>query len=217
MRIITLSALTLGSLAFIGCEDPADSVPAATVVDETAAPAAAETATARESLTLSPEQTTIAWVGSKVTGSHDGGFRQFAGTIDFNPAAPEQSRIEVTIQADSLFSDNEDLTAHLKSGDFFGVEEFPEARFESTSIRAGGDGNATHTITGRLTMHGQTQTISFPANVTIDASEVRARSEFSIDRQQFGMVYPGRADDLIRDRIVIKLDLRAPRPSNQPT
>lgn len=216
MRTITLTALTLGSLSLVACEDPADSVPAATVVDETPATPTAETASAREALTLSPDHTTIAWVGSKVTGSHDGGFRQFSGTIDFDPAAPERSTINVTIQTDSLFSDNDDLTAHLKSGDFFGVEEFPEARFESTAIRVGGDGNATHTLTGRLTMHGRTQTISFPATVTVEPGEVRARAEFSIDRQQFGMVYPGRADDLIRDRVVIKLDLRAPR-SSQPS
>lgn len=204
-------------LALVGCEDPADSVPAAEVTESPSAaapeaPAAeAPAAAAIETLALSPERTTIAFVGSKVTGSHDGGFRDFTGSIAFDPAAPERSRIEVTIQTASLFSDNEDLTAHLKSGDFFGVEAFPTARFESTEIRAGGDGNATHTITGQLSLHGQTQTITFPATVNVTDSAVTATSEFSIERQQFGMVYPGRADDLIRDRVVIKLNLSAPR------
>ncbi|MCB9612447.1 MAG: YceI family protein [Sandaracinus sp.] len=204
-------------LALVGCEDPADSVPAAEVArsaaTETPSAAPAAEAAATETLTLSPTQTTVAFVGSKVTGSHDGGFRDFTGTIAFDPAAPERSRIEVTIQTASLFVDNDDLAEHLKSPDFFAVEQFPTARFESTEIRAGGEGNATHTITGRLTLHGQTQTIAFPANVTVSDESVRATSEFSIDRTQFGMVYPGRADDLIRDRVVIKLDLTAPRAS----
>jgi polyisoprenoid-binding protein YceI len=214
MRSIVFFALVTGLL---GCEDPADSVPAAEVAaSETAAAvtAAAEAtapAASVETLALSPERTTIAFVGSKVTGSHDGGFRDFTGSIAFDPSAPERSRIEVTIQTASLFADNDDLTTHLKSAEFFGVEEFPTARFESTEIRAGGEGNASHTITGRLTLHGQTQTIAFPANVTVASDSVRATSEFSIDRTQFGMVYPGRADDLIRDRVVIKLDLTAPR------
>ncbi len=227
--LITLSLV----LALVGCEDPADSVPAAEVQPSAEAPSrpsaeapsaeapsaegaagatgATGAAAAVETLALSPERTTIAFVGSKVTGSHDGGFREFSGTIAFDPGAPERSRIDVTIQTASLFSDDEDLTAHLKSPDFFAVEQFPTARFESTEIRAGGEGNASHTITGRLTLHGQTQTISFPASVTVSDAEVRAQSEFSIDRTQFGMVYPGRADDLIRDRVVIKLDLTAPR------
>ena len=206
-------------LALVGCEDPADSVPAAEVTESPSAMAEAPAAPAAEApapaaietLALSPAQTTIGFVGSKVTGSHDGGFREFAGTIAFDPSAPERSRIEVTIQTASLFSDNEDLTTHLKSPDFFGVEEFPTARFESTEIRAGGEGNATHTITGQLTLHGQTQTITFPATVNVTDAAVTATSEFSIERQQFGMVYPGRADDLIRDRVVIKLSLTAPR------
>ena len=203
------------SLGLFGCDDPADDVSAATVV-EGAASAETETPEAEatvepETLTINEDNSSIGFVGSKVTGSHEGGFRDFEGTIAYNPEDATQSTINVTIQTASLFADDERLTNHLKSDDFFNVEAIPTATFTSSSITEGGEGDATHTITGVLNLHGQEQTIQFPATVNVSDSEVRATSEFSIDRTDFGMVYPGMQDDLIRERVVIKLDLRAPR------
>lgn len=211
MRTPTLLILACG-LA-LACDDPADEVASANVVDEAETPTEAPPPSnaTREHLRIKNDISTVAFTGSKVTGSHEGGFRDFAGTIEFDPATPTNSEVDVTIQTASVFTDTDDLTEHLKTDEFFNVAEIPTARFETTSIRAGGEGAATHTLTGRLTLHGQTQTIEVPATVTVTANEVRAASEFSIDRTDFGMVYPGRADDLIRDRVVIKFDLRAPR------
>ena len=70
---------------------------------------------------------------------------------------------------------------------------------------------ATHTITGNLTLRGVTKTISFPANVTVAANAVTAKAEFALPRLQFGIAYAGKADDLIRDNVIIKLDVTAPR------
>jgi len=222
--LLALSSLSFGAVA---CEDPADEVSAAAVVDEsensaenaaentaenTETPEApAEEAPAQESLAFSNDGSTIGFVGSKVTDSHEGGFREFAGTIAFSAADPTASQIEVTIQMASTFADDDRLANHLKDADFFNVAEFPTASFRSASIAAGGEGDATHTITGTLNLHGQEQTIRFPATVTVSDAEVAASAEFSINRQDFGINYAGMADDLIRDRVVIKLDLHAPR------
>ncbi len=215
--------LALSSLSFAACEDPADEVSAAAVVDESeneaaaeneAAPdeeAPAEAPAAQESLAFSNDGSTVGFVGSKVTDSHEGGFREFAGTIAFSPSDPTASQIEVTIQMASTFADDDRLANHLKDADFFNVAQFPTASFRSSSIAAGGEGAATHTITGTLNLHGQEQTIRFPATVTVSDAEVAATAEFSINRQDFGINYAGMADDLIRDRVVIKLDLHAPR------
>jgi polyisoprenoid-binding protein YceI len=108
-------------------------------------------------------------------------------------------------------SDQEKLTGHLKSGDFFDVEKFPKATFTSTEIKPGGAGGATHTITGNLELHGVKKSISFPAKVTVDASAVKADAEFVINRKDFGLVYPGKPDDLIKDEVLIKLHVTAPR------
>ena len=66
-------------------------------------------------------------------------------------------------------------------------------------------------ITGDLTLHGVTKRISFPATVAVSDAQVQASSEFSINRKDFGINYPGMQDDLIRDLVVIKLSLALPR------
>jgi polyisoprenoid-binding protein YceI len=210
---VTLLLLTLG-VAISGCKDPGAKVTPAVVESppETKTEPAAggePAAKAAASLAINPSNSKIAFVGAKVTRSHDGGFTDFAGKVDL--AEPvEQSQIEVTIQTVSLYADEEKLTKHLKSPDFFDVEKFPTATFRSTEIRKEGAG---HTITGDLTLHGVTKRISFPATIEVTNSAVNANAEFSLNRQDFGIAYAGMPDDLIRDLVVIKLSLGLQRQS----
>lgn len=208
---LMLGGALLGT-SLVGCDDPADDVAAASTVQpsEPAAETPAAENAAAETLNFSNEGSSVGFVGSKVTGSHEGGFNEFAGTIEFNPADATASQIEVTIQTASLFADDERLTGHLKDADFFNVDAIPTATFRSTSIVAGAEG-ATHTVTGALNLHGQENTISFPATVVVTDGAVAATAEFSINRSEFGMSYPGMEDNLIRERVVIKLNISAPR------
>jgi polyisoprenoid-binding protein YceI len=66
-------------------------------------------------------------------------------------------------------------------------------------------------ITGDLTLHGVTKRVSFPATISVSDVRVDANAEFSINRQDYGITYPGMPDDLIRDLVVIKLSLQLPR------
>ncbi len=203
--------LSLGLLALAGCKNPADSAPRADV-KEAAAPTEAEAPkTGHEPLPISAEQSKVEFIGAKVTGKHDGGFKNFSGTMHFDPENIEASRIEVDIDMTSIWSDNDKLTEHLKSGDFFLVTEHPKAKFVSTSIKEGGDGEATHTITGNLTLRGVTKEIAFPARVEVGADALRAQTEFSLPRKQFGVAFEGKPDDLIRDDVLVRLDVLAPR------
>ena len=128
-------------------------------------------------------------------------------------ASGSVAAVELTVQTASLFADNDDLTEHLKSDDFFGVETHPEATFETTGIESGSDEEgATHTVTGNLALHGQTKTIRFPATIRSEGDGIRAEAEFSIDRQDYGITYPGLPDDLIRDGVVIRFAIHA-RPT----
>jgi polyisoprenoid-binding protein YceI len=171
--------------------------------------AAAPGGEATNSLAINPSNSKIEFVGAKVTASHDGGFTDFAGKVAL--AEPiENSQIELTLQTASLYADKEKLTKHLKSPDFFDVGKFPTATFRSTGIKKEGAG---HTITGDLTLHGVTKSISFPATISVSDVRVDAKAEFSINRQDFGIAYPGMPDDLIRDLVVIKLSLGLPRQS----
>jgi len=80
---------------------------------------------------------TIGFVGSKVTGSHNGGFKLFKGTFEVVPANLESSKITAEIDTTSIFTDNDGLTNHLKSPEFFDVAKFPTSNFVSTGIEAG--------------------------------------------------------------------------------
>ncbi len=66
---------------------------------------------------------------------------------------------------------------------------------------------ATHTVEGTLDLHGTTKSISFPATVALDASSAKGKAEFTINRKDFGIVYPGMPDDLIKDEVLLKIDL----------
>lgn len=210
----TLAAFAL-ILVVAGCApNPAQNVPPAQVNTpapaSTEAPMAAGTETpAGEAVryTIAPDTSKVEWVGSKVTRSHEGGFKKFAGEISVVGGDAEKSAVNVDIENDSLFADDEDLAGHLKSEDFFDVAKFPKSTFKSTRIAKKGEG---YEMTGDLTMHGVTKSITFPANITVAPEEVTSKAEFAINRMDFGIKYPGKPDDLIRKEVVIKLDLKAP-------
>ena len=210
--------LVLASTVFLAaCEDPAANKPKATTANSTTtnsaanAPATNATATGT-ALPISPENSKIEFTGSKVTGKHDGGFKQFSGTIDLAGNKPEDSKVSVEIDMTSVFTDADGLTDHLKTADFFDVAKYPKASFVSTKIvpdTAKGANN--YTVTGDLEMHGTKKAVTFPAAITINDSAVEVKSEFAINRKDFGIIYAGKTDDLIRDDVVLRLDLKAPR------
>lgn len=219
-------SLLILTLLLMGCaQNPADNAPAARVDTPGATPAAtapagtpAATPAAGETpaagtaavsgarYAFDPQTSKIAWKGSKVTRTHDGGFRAFSGEVGLVDDDPTKSSVHVEIQADSIFADDPKLTEHLKSPDFFDVNQFPTASFHSTSIAKAGEG---YEVTGDLTMHGVTKTVTFPAQITTTADGVNARAEFAINRKDWGIVYPGMANDLIRDEVVMILDIQA--------
>lgn len=159
---------------------------------------------------INPEHSKIEFVGSKVTGSHNGSFQKFSGEINYT-GDPTTSRVSISMDANSLTTDDPKLTEHLKTADFFDVAKFPQAKFESTAIKPGGDKGASHTVTGNLTLHGVTKSVTFPATIAATADAVTVNSDFAINRKDFGINYAGAADNLIRDDVVLKLTIHAPK------
>jgi polyisoprenoid-binding protein YceI len=184
-----------------GCSDPSEGVHRTSG----AAPQQLAAGTTAGTDYVISEESKIGFVGSKVTGSHDGGFNQFEGTIrvaDGKIVGTPEIKIDLT----SIWSDNDRLTGHLKSADFFEVEKYPISTFTVTSVVPSGSG---HTVTGNLDLHGVSKSISFPATIQVTDEEVTVKAEFAINRKDFNINYSGRADDLIRDNVVIRLDLKA--------
>ena len=203
-------------LALTGCEDPAKDKSKATV--SSAAPVAEAKGAAKtvpaaateDYLTIDPTSSTVSFVGSKVTGNHPGKFNTFSGTVALVNGKPEGGKVKVEIDLASAKTDDEKLDGHLKSPDFFDVAKFPKATFTSTEIKAGGDKGATHTITGDARSARREEDHLLPGHHHRRRRLGHARrAEFTINRKDFGIVYPGMANDLIRDDVVIKLSLKA--------
>jgi polyisoprenoid-binding protein YceI len=150
----------------------------------------------------------IGFTGKKVTGAHTGGFGTFSGEVRLGKD-PAHSSVTLSIDMASTTSDNEKLTGHLKSPDFFDAATFPQATFTSTSITAGGEGGATHTVKGNLSLRGVTKNVAFPATLTLSPDRVTLKASFALDRKAFNINYPGKANDLIKDHVDLFLDVVA--------
>lgn len=83
-----------------------------------------------------------------------GSFNEFEGRGYFDAADPSRSKLQVTIKAASIDTRNADRDAHLRSNDFFDMDNYPEIGFVSTSVEALDD--TTYQVTGDLTIKGVT-------------------------------------------------------------
>ena len=114
-----------------------------------------------------------------------GGFTDFQGYVVVDPASSQMTSMVVDIRVDSLWTEFVNLTTHLKNEDFFNVPSFPNARFESTEITSNADGVCS--VTGNLTLHGETAPVTFNGEFKMEDGALMFRSRFSIDRSDFGM------------------------------
>jgi polyisoprenoid-binding protein YceI len=211
-RLVGMAVVSSAVLALVACKNPAKDKPEAKVTAPAPEAAVAPSPAGGppvEQLALNSENTKVTFVGAKVTGRHDGGFRNVRGIIELSPTQPTATRLDVEIDATSIWTDTDKLTAHLKSPDFFDVEKFPQIKFTSTAITSTAPGQ--YNITGNLEFHGVKKTITFPATVAITPDQVQFKSEFSLNRKEFGLMYTGARDDLIRDDVLIRLEGKVPR------
>jgi polyisoprenoid-binding protein YceI len=195
-----------------GCGNPADKVAKATISADASGASSAAAASPAASLgearsyIFGPENSTISFVGSKVTGHHDGGFKKFSGELKTQGNKLANTGNKVEIDTTSIWTDTDRLTGHLKTKDFFDVAQFPTSTFETVSIS---DNGTNSTVTGKLTLHGITKEISFPATIKVGPDSVDVDAQFAINRLDFDIKFKGMPNDLIRNDVVLKLKVRA--------
>jgi len=155
----------------------------------------------------------VTWTGRKVSATHTGNVAIKSGSLIVAGGKIAGGNFVAdlsTINTTDLQGEYKGkLEGHLKSPDFFDVAQFPEASFEITGVtNDSGAGNAT--ISGNLTMRGVTKNITFPATVTeVTETSVKATADFNVLREDWGLVYPGMADDLISKEFNLKIELVA--------
>ena len=206
MGLGRLAMVLTGLVLVAGCGNPATNKSQAVTGEAQQAPSAPPAGA--QTYVITPENSKIEFVGSKVTGSHNGSFQKFSGEVHYTGDVTT-SHVTITMETDSLTTDTPDLTKHLKTADFFDVAKYPQAKFESTAIKTGGDKGASHTITGNLTLHGATKSVTFPATIAVAPDAITVDSTFAINRKDFGINYAGAKDNLIRDDVVMTLKIKA--------
>jgi polyisoprenoid-binding protein YceI len=225
MRNVLIAGLALGLAACSTPEidnapkatvaEPAAEAPAEAPAEQPAAEAPAEqpaaggeaAAAPAGALSLDAAQSAVGFFGAKVTGSHNGGFKGFTGSMSMADGKP--ATLVVDVDTTTLWADHPKLQGHLASPDFFDTAQFPTAKFEATGFEAG-EGNA-WTVKGNLTMHGVTKEVSFPATIEAGDASVTATTKFQINRHDWGISYAGKPDDLIKDEVALDLKLVFPK------
>jgi polyisoprenoid-binding protein YceI len=150
---------------------------------------------ADDTFKLSGQNTKVAFIGTKPNGKHEGGFKTIKGTITMKENDPTTAVFKVDIDLNSMFTDNPQLTNHLKSPDFFNVRRNATGKFVSTKVTKKDDG---FEVSGKLTMNGVTKEVSFPATIEATSQEFKLDSEFDINRNTWNIGKRGGVDDLVK-------------------
>lgn len=168
---------------------------------------------------LDPATSVITWTGKKVTGQHHGTIKLKGGqvTLEHGQIASGQVQVDMpTIANDDLTNpvDNGKLVGHLKSADFFDVEQHPVATFTITEVNTLPAGRtATHEIIGELTIKGITHPVTVPATVTLQDGKAQAKGAVEVDRTRWdvrygsGKFFDNLGDKMIYDTFTLDLDL----------
>jgi len=148
-----------------------------------------------------------------------GRFNDFEGTISVDKEKPAESSVTFKIKAESIDTGNERRDGHLRSPDFFDVENHPEITFESTRVEPKG-GDLYH-VTGNLTMHGVTKEITLPVQFLGSTAGMGGREtagfeiETTLDRKDYGLVWNRDLDQgglLLGDEVKVRIGIEAGPP-----
>jgi polyisoprenoid-binding protein YceI len=151
-----------------------------------------------------------------------GRFKDFDGSIKYDPKNPAASSVNFTIQAASIDTDNPDRDNHLRGDDFFSVEKFPTLTFSSTSVKAV-DAD-TLEVTGELTMKGVTKKVTVPVEFlgslkTPRGEKAGFETAFKLDRKEYGIIWNRALDAggaVLGDDVKINISIEADRQAEQP-
>jgi polyisoprenoid-binding protein YceI len=144
-----------------------------------------------------------------------GSIKDFAGTAHVDTTEPANSVVNLTIKAASVDTGVADRDGHLRSGDFFDVESYPEITFASTAVSREGD---SWTITGDLTIKGVTKPVTVTFQSTGSARDpfgnlrVGFEGSTTISRKEWGLTYNAALETggfLVSDTVKLDFDISA--------
>ncbi|HUO70049.1 MAG TPA: YceI family protein [Solirubrobacteraceae bacterium] len=148
-----------------------------------------------------------------------GEFTDFEGTLEIGEDL-SNARAYGTVKVESVDTNEPQRDAHLRSPDFFDADQYPELRFESTSIEALDEDS--YRITGRLTIHGITNEIVLHAEAQGTDTDPWGNERLGLEvigqlsRGDYGMTFNqalGSGNMLVADKVKLVLDISAVKQS----
>lgn len=206
-RFIAVFAICLGFFAAScsqGVEgEAADVKEAVETVDATPA--------SSTSVDVNLEASQVFWEGSKLMGdSHSGFFKLKSGSLEIDNGTLVGGTFDIDISSLTVTDlkageGKEKLEGHLANEDFFKADVYPTSKFEITGVEPlEGVEDASHKISGNLTLLDVTKNVSFNANVAITDAGISAETPaFTINRTDFGMKYGStQLESVAKDRAI---------------
>jgi polyisoprenoid-binding protein YceI len=128
--------------------------------------------------------------GAPVTGT----FAKFDGTINFDPKHLDDCKVKINVDMNSLSTSYNDLTATLKTPDWFNIKLFPQAVFEASKFEKTGENQ--YVAKGKLTIRNKTLPVtlnftaeqSTPDSAVIKGSTVLERTAFGVGQGEWSSV-----------------------------
>ncbi|MED4600808.1 YceI family protein [Paenibacillus validus] len=145
-----------------------------------------------------------------------GAFHSFEAQIEADPEDLTSADIQLQVDLSSIDTRNNDRDNHLRSADFFDIEQHPKLTFQSTQITKTGDGE--YDVTGNLTLHGVTRSETF--SVTFEGAgkdpwgneKVGFSGQGKLKRSDYGLTYNAVLETggvLIGDEVKFTIEIEA--------
>jgi polyisoprenoid-binding protein YceI len=145
-----------------------------------------------------------------------GSFSGLSGVLHLDETDYTHSTVEATIAIASLKTGDDQRDAHLKSADFFDAEKFPTLTFKSTNIDS--TGGPDYAVTGEITLHGVTKTITLAVEDVSEPSKdpwgnqrIGLSASTKINRKDFGLTWNAALETggvLVGEDVNISLDIQ---------
>jgi polyisoprenoid-binding protein YceI len=129
---------------------------------------------------VATDSSSVGFSAEQQGGKFTGKFETFTATIDFDPAAPAEGSIVGTVVTESVDTRDYDRDASLMEPDWFDIDKYPEAKFESASIEAADDGS--FIAHGNLTLKGETRPVDLSFSFDQNGDTASFSGKFAVDR-----------------------------------
>lgn len=155
---------------------------------------------------LVPAQSEIVFVSKQMGVPVEGRFKKFDAQIAFDPAKPDTSKIAFTVDIGSATLGAPESDAELPKATWFNTAKFPQATFQSTSIKGLGGGK--FEVSGKLSIKGASRDVVVPVALSQSGATTTATGTFPIKRLAFKIGENEWADtSMVADDVQVKFKL----------